>query len=66
MSFLLVPQQVTDTTAIIWVGAIDENVDAKSVKLEFGGDDGGAIELKASGWQEWRSYRPEDRYSYLP
>jgi hypothetical protein len=66
MSFLLVPQQVTDTTAIIWVGAIDENVDAKSVKLEFSGDDGGAIELKASGWQEWRSYRPEDRYSYLP
>jgi hypothetical protein len=67
MSFLLVPQQVTDTTAEIWVGATDENVNAKFVKLEFNGDDGnGAIELNASEWQEWRSYRPEDRYSYLP
>ena len=67
MSFLLVPQQVTATTAIVWVGAIDENVDAKSVKLEFGGDEGGQeIELDATGWREWRSYRPEDRGSYLP
>jgi hypothetical protein len=66
MSFLLVPHQVTDTAATIWVGALDEkDVRRRSVRLEFeGAGEGRAIEVDASGWEKWESFRPEDPESY--
>ena len=66
MPFLLVPHQVTDTAATIWVGALDEkDVRRRSVRLEFdGGGEEREIELEASGWETWESFRPEDPKSY--
>jgi len=66
MSFLLVPHQVTDATATIWVGALDEqDVRRRSVRLEFDGDgERREIELDASGWERWESFRAEDPASY--
>ena len=66
MSFVLVPHQVSDTTATIWVGALDEEgVRQRSVRLEFeGGGEGREIELDASGWETWESFQPEDPKSY--
>jgi hypothetical protein len=66
MSFLLVPHQVSDTAATIWVGALDEeNVSQRPVRLELeGGNEGHAIELDASAWETWESFRPEDSKSY--
>lgn len=66
MSFLLVPHQVSDTAATIWVGALDEeDVSRRSVRLEFeGGGEKNAIELDASGWESWESFSPEDPKSY--
>jgi hypothetical protein len=62
MTFLLVPHQVTDTAAAIWVGAIDERgVGARSVRLEIGGEgEGRLIELDASGWKWWQSFQDDD------
>jgi hypothetical protein len=67
MKFLLVPHGATAATATIWVGAIDEDVRARSVELEFSSDhDSGVVELDASGWQKWKSYYPLDRRSLNP
>jgi hypothetical protein len=66
MSFLLVPHQVSDTAATIWVGALDEEgVRQRSVRLEFeGGGERREVELDASGWETWESFQPEDPKSY--
>src|SRR5215210_1196257 len=65
MSFLLVPHQVSDTAATIWVGALDEEgVRQRSVRLEFEGGGGREVELDASGWETWESFQPEDPKSY--
>ena len=71
MSFLLVPHQVSATSATIWVGALDEeNVSQRSVRLELessgdeSGDEGREIELDASAWETWESFRPEDPKTY--
>jgi hypothetical protein len=66
MSFLLVPHQVSDTAATIWVGALDEEgVRQRSVRLEFeGGGEGREVELDASGWETWESFQAEDPKSY--
>jgi hypothetical protein len=66
MSFLLVPHQVSHTAATIWVGALDEeNVSQRSVRLELeGGSEERAIDLDASAWETWESFRPEDSKSY--
>ena len=66
MSFLLVPHQVSDTTATIWVGALDEeDVRRRSVRLELeGGDERREIELDTSEWETWESFKPEDPKSY--
>jgi hypothetical protein len=66
MSYLLVPHQVTDTTATIWVGALDEEyVRRRSVRLEFEADgERREIVLDASGWETWESYRAGDPASY--
>ena len=46
MSFLLVPHQVSDTAATIWVGALDEEgVRHRSVRLEFEGGERREVEL---------------------
>lgn len=68
MTFLLVPHQVSATTATIWVGAIDEvDVRERSVRLDFEGEDGeGMIELHNSGWLTWESFNPGDPASYPP
>jgi hypothetical protein len=66
MSFLLVPHQVSDTAATIWVGALDEeDVRQRSVRLGFeGGGEGREVELDASGWETWESFQAEDPKSY--
>ena len=58
MTFLLLPHGVADTTAAIWIGAIDENPRVKSVRLEYGSDDGDScvIELDRQRWLPWHSY----------
>jgi hypothetical protein len=62
MPFLLVPHEVTETTATIRVGAIGENVRTKSVRLDFDSEGaGGLVELDATKWHPWRSRRPLDR-----
>lgn len=68
MTFLLVPHQVTDTTATIWIGAVDEpRVRERSVTLAFEGNDGaGEFELDNSAWSTWESYRRADPGSYPP
>lgn len=65
MTFLLVPHEVEDTSATIWVGAIDEEIGALSAKLEYSSDSG-SDDISLGKWEEWRSYRPGDRGSYLP
>jgi hypothetical protein len=66
MSFLLVPHQVSDTSATVWVGALDEeDVSQRSVRLEIeGAGDERAVELDASAWESWESFRPDDPKSY--
>ena len=66
MSFLVVPHQVSDTAATIWVGALDEeNVRQRSVRLAVeGGNEVLTIELDASAWESWESFRPEDSKFY--
>lgn len=64
MSFLVVPHGVTDTTATVWVGVVDEpRVRERSVVLEYGGD---AFELNYAAWSTWESYSPVDPASYPP
>jgi hypothetical protein len=68
VSFLLVPHQVSDTSATIWVGALnEENVSQRSVRLELeSGGEEREIELDASAWETWESFRPEDPKTYPP
>ncbi len=68
MTFILVPHQVSSTTATIWVGAVDEvNVRERSVSLEFKGQDGVEVtELDSSRWTTWESFSPTDPASYPP
>lgn len=66
MSFLLVPNQVSDTAATVWIGALgEENVRQRSVRLEIeGGGEEREIELDPAGWETWESFKPEDPKSY--
>jgi hypothetical protein len=65
MSFLLVPHQVSATTATVWVGALDEpEVRRRNVRLEVEGGERDEIELDPSGWESWESFKPEDPRSY--
>src|SRR5687767_3141971 len=67
MDFLLVPHQVTDTTAKIWVGAIDlENVGQRSVRLELSSSDGDkhVVSLNGARWERWQSFEDEDPQRY--
>lgn len=75
MQFILVPHQVTDTTATIWVGAVHEKEDVHqddvwrrlvSIELDDGSEKS-VTELDASKWTRWQSYNPgdEDKYHFL-
>lgn len=66
MTFLLVPHQVSSTSATVWVGAIDEaNLRERSIRLEFQSEGGQeTIELDDSGWSIWASFSPADPVSY--
>jgi len=57
---------MSDTEATVWVGALDEvDTRQRSVRLEIeGGGEEREIELDASGWETWESFRPEDPESY--
>ena len=60
MSYLVVPHKVSDTSATVWIAALDEkDVRQRSVRLELAGEER-EIELDASGWETWESFRPED------
>jgi len=64
MSYLVVPHQVSDTSATVWIAALDEeDVRQRSVRLELAGEER-EIELDASEWETWESFRPEDPKSY--
>src|SRR5215211_1371112 len=64
MSYLVVPHQVSDTSATVWIAALDEeDVRQRSVRLDLAGEER-EIELDASGWETWESFRPEDPKSY--
>src|SRR5918998_1447840 len=67
MTFLLVPHQVTQTTATIWVGWIGDSdtddTDSRSLKLEVRPDDDSSIqeiELSADNWLEWDTKAEEE------
>lgn len=66
MSFFLVPHQVTDTTAKIWIGAIDEKVSSSDVRLEYSGNDtSNTVELDANKWEEWKTWNgSQDKMAY--
>ncbi len=65
MPFFLVPHQVTHSAATIWVAAIDEDPGSRAVELDYrGSSGGGVVELGASKWETWKSFRPEDPKSY--
>jgi hypothetical protein len=68
VSFILVPHQVTSTTATIWVGATDEKgVCNKSVQLVFTHkNESCTIELDKAAWRTWKSYDKNDPESYPP
>lgn len=59
--FLLVPQRVSDTTATVWIGGLNEDVRAKRVTLEFSNEqETDLVELDSSEWQTWKSQHPLD------
>ncbi|HEX2183165.1 MAG TPA: hypothetical protein VHH10_12855 [Rubrobacteraceae bacterium] len=64
MPFLVVPHQVSDTAATVWVGALDEKeVRRRHVRLEVeGGGERGEVDV--SGWETWESFSPQDPKSY--
>src|SRR5918995_4771835 len=67
MTFLLVPHQVTQTTATIWVGWVGDSdkddTDSRSLKLEVRPDHDSSIqeiEISADNWQEWDTKAEEE------
>lgn len=64
MSYILIPQIVSSTTAMIWVGAIDEKVRINPVSLEFniiGDDVKHTLKLSPSEWRTWKTRHPLER-----
>nr|MBA2713129.1 hypothetical protein [Rubrobacteraceae bacterium] len=67
MAYMLVPHQVTDTTATIWVGVADENEHGRQQVMGIEVDDGTetrTVALDASGWDTWKSYSQGDDAHY--
>jgi hypothetical protein len=67
MSYILIPQIVSDSTAMIWVGAIDEKVRTKSIFLEYteqsfaGNGITETVQLDRSEWRTWKTRHVLDR-----
>lgn len=74
MSFILIPQIVSSTTAMIWVGAIDENVRTAEITLlyiesdKFDGEENllsnpslMKYKLEESEWRTWKTRHVLDR-----
>lgn len=64
MSYILIPQIVSDTTAMIWVGAVDEKVRINPVALEYNIINETKIEslkLSPSEWRSWKTRHPLER-----
>src|SRR5215217_2874694 len=69
MRFLLVPHEVTDTTAKIWVGVLGEDDKdderLKSVSLEYSANNvSNEVKLDAQGWKVWKTWNDEDKDRY--
>ena len=69
MRFLLVPHEVTDTTANIWVGVLGEDDKdderLKSVSLEYSANNvSNEVKLDAQGWKVWKTWNDEDKDRY--
>jgi hypothetical protein len=71
MAFLVVPHEVTDTTATVWVGSLGEgDASRKTVALDVeaeGADTPFQVELDACAWRTWRTFDEDDpeRYPWL-
>lgn len=68
MSYILIPQIVTDSTAMVWVGAVDVNVRSKTVTLEYNitsdtPDPTAArfVQLSQSEWRTWKTRHPLEK-----
>ena len=68
MAFLVVPHQVTDTSATVWVGALGEgDVRKKAIVLDVGADGADtsdSVELDAGAWRMWQTFDDDDPESY--
>ncbi len=65
MPYILIPQIVTTTTALIWVGAVGENVRTVSTFLKYNITDrpetSKDIELSQSEWRTWKTRNSLER-----
>jgi hypothetical protein len=52
MSYLLIPQEVSATTATVWVGVINETFDSAQLVIE---SDVGQLPVAGNAWQHWQS-----------
>lgn len=59
MAFLVIPNEVRADRALVWVGAIDENFDPASVRLDYG-----AGEVQVEGWSNWATESGARRISF--
>ena len=68
MAFLVVPHEVTDTSATVWVGALGEgDVREQAIVLDIkadGADTSFQVELNASAWREWLTFDDDDPQGY--
>jgi hypothetical protein len=59
MTFIVVPHEVSTTTAVVWVGAIRENdVRARRLQLHLGIND--SVDLSPDEWKVWHTFKEED------
>lgn len=65
MSYILIPQIVTENSAMIWVGAIDTSVRTVSVYLEYKENNQNVkpstLELAPSEWRTWKTRHPLEK-----
>jgi len=59
MAFLAIPNEVRADRAVVWVGAINENFDRNSVRLEYGVGD-----VQVGGWLDFATDSREFRIAY--
>lgn len=61
MSYLLIPHEVSSTTAVVWVGVINEAFDRAQVVIE---SNVGQLPVPTNAWQNWRSQNGQWNLDY--